>query len=165
MVIRMTEEPLPPYGSPTPVPQRPAGGPEPRYEPRYEPGYEPGHEPGYAPGRVPAPLTSHEQHFMLVGGLTRSGRWTVPRKLTVICAVGGVDLDLSTADLPAGQVVLEHFSAVGGVEVTLPEHVDVRIEGLRLLGGQNIAAAPGPFTTTLVIRSFGVVGEIRVRRA
>ena len=143
----MTEDPLPPYGSPAPTPA-PA--------PDLEPGS------GYAP--EPSALPPNEQHITLVGGLRRSGRWVAPRQTTVACLIGGVDLDLRDAVLPAGEVVVQHLSVIGGVSVLVPSHVAVRVEGLRLVGGRSFQEAAGPTTTTLVIRSFGIIGGVEVRQ-
>ncbi len=145
----MSEEPLPPYGSPSPAPT---------------PDKQLSHEPSPAANRAPTPVPPNEQHITLLGGLRRSGPWSVPRQVSVVCLIGGVHLDLRDADLPAGEVVLQHFSLVGGVHVIAPEHVGIRIDGLRLIGGQSVEGTSGPTTTTLVIRSFGVLGGIRVRR-
>jgi len=103
-------------------------------------------------------------HGSLIGGLRLTGRWTVPSELTFVAAVGGVRLDLREAAFETPQVTVTVVSAVGGVRLIVPQDVDVVVRGFRLIGSRRAAAASGPTGRTVVVRSFGLVGGVRVTR-
>jgi len=68
-------------------------------------------------------------------GGTRSGRWTVPGELRVITLFGGTELDLSNAHLPAGPVRIRLLCLFGGVDVFVPEQMNVTVEAFCVFGG------------------------------
>ncbi len=49
--------------------------------------------------------------------------------------MGGVDLDLSVADIPDGKTQLGLTAIMGGIDVKVPSGIDVECEGTAILGG------------------------------
>jgi hypothetical protein len=99
----------------------------------------------------------------ILGGIKREGRWQMPQDMRVIAGVGGVNFDLTEAELPANPV-LTKFSLVGGVSLRVPENVAVEVEGLRLFGGARIAASSVPATVTIKVREYSIIGGVHVQR-
>ena len=99
----------------------------------------------------------------LLGGVERRGRWQLPPDLRVVAVVGGVDLDLTGAELPE-RPVLTKISLVGGVSLRVPPHVEVEVEGFRLFGRVRIAPSDRPATVHLTVRAYGLAGGVRVER-
>lgn len=71
----------------------------------------------------------------IMGGVERSGRWTVPAKLSAHCLMGGISLDFREADLGPGVTELSILCMMGGVEIIVPPHVSVQLAGSAILGG------------------------------
>lgn len=65
---------------------------------------------------------------------TRRGRFRVPTRLRVRAVLGNVELDLSEAELPAQEVVLEVGALFGSVTIIVPEGLAVDCEGNALFG-------------------------------
>lgn len=72
-------------------------------------------------------------HLTLLGGLARRGHWEMRRRTIAISPVGGADLDLTEAALPDGEATVIKVSLVGGVKLTVPQGVNVAIEGFNLI--------------------------------
>jgi hypothetical protein len=53
-------------------------------------------------------------HLRLLGGMKRSGHWQVPADTVAISLVGGVDLDLSDAEISTPEVTITKVSLAGG---------------------------------------------------
>ena len=55
-----------------------------------------------------------------------------------IAFMGGFDLDLTAASIPAGETVLHLIAIMGGMDVKVPPHVHVECEGTAILGGIDV---------------------------
>jgi hypothetical protein len=103
-------------------------------------------------------------HVTLLGGFKRDGRWRMPANTVVLTSIGGVDLDLSEADLSTADPVVTKVSLVGGVKVTVPPGVDVDVTNISLFGGRNVQTQAGESAQARIhIRSYGIVGGVKVR--
>jgi hypothetical protein len=105
-------------------------------------------------------------HLTLLGGLRRQGPWQMRRRTIVISPVGGADLDLTEASLPDGEATVIKVSLVGGVKITVPEGVNVAIEGFNLIGGRPSDTGPlVPGAPTVRVLAYGIFGGVRLQRA
>ncbi len=71
----------------------------------------------------------------LMGGI-EAGK--APWKLessSYLAFMGGVDLDLTTAEIPDGETVLDLTAIMGGIDVKIPSNLPVIYEGTAVLGG------------------------------
>lgn len=100
-----------------------------------------------------------------IGGIRHRGRWRVPRHTVAIGVLGGVDVDLSEAELAAPEVVITKVSIIGGVSVRVPPGMRVEVSNFSVLGGRNInlGGPLAPNAPVLHIRSFSVIGGVNVR--
>jgi Cell wall-active antibiotics response LiaF, C-terminal len=119
------------------------------------------HEARRREGGVPGA----ERRLTLMGGLSRHGRWTMHPRTLLVTAIGGADLDLTDAVLASTDLTLTVGTLVGGVRVTVPPDVDVVVEGVRVFGGHHVEPGVRPVRARLTIRSFGLVGGVRVLRS
>jgi hypothetical protein len=71
----------------------------------------------------------------LLGGCERKGRWRVPKKLRVGAVLGGCELDFREALIAPGISEVKVFALLGGVEILVPPDVHVECEGIGILGG------------------------------
>lgn len=88
-------------------------------------------------------------------------------ELVALAAFGGVELDLSDARLTAGAPTVTACAVFGGVEVRVPEGVEVEVRGIGLFGGyggRGLAPAP-PGAPRIVVRGLALFGGVEVRRS
>jgi Domain of unknown function (DUF1707) len=103
----------------------------------------------------------------IFGGVDRKGRWRVAQRSFVLTLFGGSDLDLRQAEIDSDVVTIWAFALVGGVDVRVPEGVEVDAGGFALLGGvgehgADVPTRPG--TPLVRVRSFALVGGADVWR-
>jgi hypothetical protein len=114
---------------------------------------------------APTPAPLRERTLSLLGGTRHSGRFDVPSSALFIAGIGGMDLDLREATLPAGGATITKVSLIGGVSLVVPPGVRVEVSGFSLLGGKNIEreSVEDPSAPVLRVRAFGLIGGVKVR--
>lgn len=104
-------------------------------------------------------------HISPIGGISQRGYWRVPERTVAISVIGGVDIDLAEAELAAREVEVTKISIIGGVAARVPPGMRVEVSNFSILGGRdvNLPAPQAPDAPVLHIRSFSVIGGVRVR--
>jgi predicted membrane protein len=81
--------------------------------------------------------------------------------------MGGAKVNLGKADMKSDTVVLEIFSALGGVELIIPENWRVKFESVNILGGTDqskvVELDPNTPKKTLIIKGVVILGGIEVK--
>lgn len=116
---------------------------------------------------VPGP--DKETHLAVMSGFDRRGVWVVPERMTVVAFWGGAELDLRQAKFAAQECVLTINAVMGGAQVIVPPHVNVKMEGSGFMGGYSgpsglVEAQLAPDSPTVRIRGFAVMGGVNVER-
>ena len=125
---------------------------------------------------APAPTSSVEvdaahatgepdRHIAIFGGVTRKGDWRVRRKTRSFALFGGMDLDMREAVFEAPLVEISGFWCFGGLDIKVPEGMQVRDETAGVFGGTDIRdlGEPLPGAPTLVIKGLTLFGGVSVR--
>ena len=99
-------------------------------------------------------------------GARRSGRWVVPPSYVAVAVMGGVELDLREAQFSQPEVTIHAYTVMGGIEITVPEDVDVDVSGVAFMGGfDHNASGPGvPGAPRLRVLGLALMGGVEVRR-
>jgi Domain of unknown function (DUF1707)/Cell wall-active antibiotics response 4TMS YvqF len=109
-----------------------------------------------------------EKHVAILGGLDRKGVWVVPQHMTVLCFMGGADLDLTRAQFAAKEVVITINAIMGGAEIKVNPQTHVIMEGTSIMGGYSgpngVEAELTPDSQVLRIRGFALMGGVNVLR-
>ncbi len=105
-------------------------------------------------------------HVSPIGGLRRYGRWVMDRQIISICLIGGMRLDVREAQFAAPEVTLTKISLIGGVRIAVPPGIRVEVSSFSLIGGRrmDVDEQVSPGAPVLSIRSFGLIGGVRVMR-
>lgn len=116
---------------------------------------------------VPGP--AKESHLAIMSGFDRRGVWVVPEHLTVFCFWGGAELDLRQARFAAQEVVITINAVMGGAQVIVPPHVNVKMEGTGIMGGYSgpsglVDATLDATSPTVRIRGVAIMGGVSVER-
>ena len=102
----------------------------------------------------------------LLGGMKRRGDWQVSADTVAISLVGGVNLDLTDAKIGMPEVIITKVSLVGGVDVVVPQQVNVVVSGFNLFGGTHVEPGAGADgAPTLRICAYGIFGGVNVQRS
>jgi hypothetical protein len=104
-------------------------------------------------------------HVAIFGGVTRTGRWRVRRKINSVALFGGVDLDLHDAIFEGPTVELSGFWCFGGLDIKVPEGIEVRDQTVGIFGGTDVrdVGDPLPGAPTLIIKGASLFGGVSVR--
>jgi hypothetical protein len=101
----------------------------------------------------------------VLSGIKRKGRWKPARRSKIMVFLGGVELDFSEADLREGITEFEYFCALGGIELQVPEGINVEISGLPLLAGieNKLSGEVYPGSPTIKLNGTMFMGGIEVK--
>jgi class 3 adenylate cyclase len=102
----------------------------------------------------------------VMSGSSAKGRWRVSGKTTAVAVMGGCDMDLRQAEIDGPEVVITAIAFWGGVNIVVPEGIDVELEGFSFMGGRNIRIRDVPIvpgSPRIRVRGFAVMGGIDVK--
>jgi hypothetical protein len=90
----------------------------------------------------------------------------VPERLTIVGAIGGADLDLTQAELEAPETTIDVWWLIGGVDLKVPEGIEVDVGGVTIIGGVDDKGGgrPLPGAPRIRVRQFGFIGGLSVTR-
>jgi hypothetical protein len=86
---------------------------------------------------VVRPGADKESHLAILSGLSRKGVWVVPRQMSILCFMGGAELDLRQAKFAAPEVVITINAFMGGAQVIVGPTTRVQMEGTGIMGGYS----------------------------
>ena len=82
--------------------------------------------PHARPAARPAPVSpqvvpgaDRESHLAILSGLSRKGVWVVPQHMSIVCFMGGAELDLRQAKFAAPEVVITVNAFMGGASIVV----------------------------------------------
>jgi hypothetical protein len=106
-----------------------------------------------------------DKMIAIFGGVTRSGRWRVRKHAQALALFGGIDLDLRDAIFEAPVVEISGFWCFGGLDIKVPEGIEVRDHTSGIFGGTDVSniGDPAPGAPTLVIKGVSLFGGVSVR--
>jgi hypothetical protein len=113
-------------------------------------------------------VASHGLVGAFMGGSARRGEWIVPRRLTVIAAMGGVELDLRQARFGPGVTEINVVAVMGGVEIVVPPGLRVESQGFAIMGGfdasGNQTGTRDAEQPTVRVTGLAVMGGVETRQ-
>lgn len=120
--------------------------------------------PGPAATVVDAPATGNAVAFM--SEFTRKGRWVVPRTFNCLALFGGGKIDLREARIPPGEVRIQAFAIMGGIDIIVPDDADVHVSGIGIMGGfdQGATGEGRPGAPRIVVSGLALMGGVTVKR-
>jgi hypothetical protein len=121
--------------------------------------------PGAVASRVGG-TPRHKFSIAILSGARRFGGWVVPRSYTSVAVLGGIELDLREAQFSEAEVTLHAYTVMGGIQITVPEDVDVDVSGIAFMGGfDHDASGSGvPGAPRVRVLGFALMGGVEVRR-
>jgi class 3 adenylate cyclase len=103
----------------------------------------------------------------IMGGSQRKGRWRLREKTNAVAIMGGCHLDLRNAEVEGPGVVINAIALMGGIEIIVPEGIEVELGGIAIMGGKDARklkdVPPLPGSPVIRVRVFAVWGGVTVR--
>lgn len=98
-------------------------------------------------------------------GAERKGKWRVRPQVQAVAAFGGIELDLREATFESPVTEISGVWCFGGLEIKVPEGVEVRNETVGIFGGTDVSDVgdPVPGAPVLVIKGLAMFGGVSVR--
>lgn len=120
-----------------------------------------GSTPDQAGGRPGARFS-----LAIMSGTRRRGPWVVPPAYLALAIMGGVRLDLRHARFSQSEATIHAYALMGGVEIIVPEDIEVNVAGIGFMGGfDHRASGPGiPGAPRLKVIGFAMMGGVDVKR-
>jgi hypothetical protein len=99
------------------------------------------------------------------GGVNRTGRWRVRRKINSVALFGGIDLNLREAIFEGNTVEMSGFWCFGGLDIKVPAGMEVRDQTVGIFGSTDVRdlGEPVPGAPTLLIKGATLFGGVSVR--
>jgi class 3 adenylate cyclase len=128
------------------------------------------HSPVPLPARFPDAASGRKVTrwtVSIMGGSKRKGRWRVREKTNAVAIMGGCLLDLRQAEVEGPGVVINAIAVMGGIEIIVPEGIEVELGGIAIMGGKDshrlkdVAVLPG--SPVIRVRVFAFWGGVTVR--
>jgi class 3 adenylate cyclase len=101
-----------------------------------------------------------------LSGSSRKGRWRPKPKFRAVAFIGGITVDLRQAEIEHPELTITAFAFMGGIDIVVPEGVEVHLSGFSFMGGKDerIAKVPVlPGSPLIKVRAFPFMGGVSVR--
>jgi hypothetical protein len=99
------------------------------------------------------------------GGVTRKGRWRIRKNTRALALFGGMDLDLRDAIFEAPVVEISGFWCFGGLDIKVPEGIEVQDQIAGIFGGSEVRdiGEPASGAPKVVIKGVALFGGVSVK--
>lgn len=102
----------------------------------------------------------------IMSGGSANGRWRPADETNVLALMGGCEVDLRNAEIDGPEVYIRAFAVMGGVEIIVPEGIEVDMGGFAFMGGNERRVADVrriPGSPTVRIKAFSLMGGVSVK--
>lgn len=124
----------------------------------------PASSPAWASAPAAGGDTGPEMIAAIFSGASRSGRWQPRRNLSVLTLFGGAELDLTQAVFTDNTCEINVFCLFGGIEIRVPDGVNVRNDCIAIFGGADTKTEPPlPGAPSVIVKGFVGFGGLEVR--
>lgn len=110
------------------------------------------------------PSAGPDNLIAIFGGSGRTGTWRARRRIQSFAMFGGCDLDFTDAVFEDDVIEISGGWVFGGLDVIVPEGVNVRDETVAIFGGTDVKGiAPAAGGPTIVIKGLCLFGAVDVK--
>jgi class 3 adenylate cyclase len=116
-----------------------------------------------APEHRSSPTTSV---IAVMAGAGRKGRWRCGKRVVAVAVMGGCVIDFRGAEIESDEVHVTAVAFWGGIDIVVPEGIDVSLDGLPIMGGKSaqIKDVPRlPGAPRIFVHAYPVMGGVSVR--
>jgi DUF1707 SHOCT-like domain len=122
------------------------------------------------PDEAAAPTPARHPRWIVAvfGGTRQRGRWLLSKRLWLLAALGGANLDLAAAEFEAPESVITAVVVLGGAVLLVPQGVPIQLSGFSLFGGKADRRPAGPAlqgSPLVRVRAFTFFGGVAVKES
>src|SRR3954452_8227409 len=117
---------------------------------------------------TPAPARRSPTHTVLsiMAGAGKKGRWRCGDRGVAVAVMGGCHIDFRGAEIDAAEGHVVAVAVMGGIDIIVPEGIEVSFDGLPVMGGKsmqvkNVPRLPG--SPRIHVHAFPIMGGVTVR--
>lgn len=102
----------------------------------------------------------------IMAGAGRKGRWRCGERVVAVAVMGGCYIDFRGAEIDAPVVHVTAVAVMGGIDIVVPEGIEVSLDGLPIMGGKNIQVKNVPTlpgSPRIFVHAFPIMGGVNVR--
>jgi len=110
-------------------------------------------------------VREYDSMVAIFSGVDRKGLWRPARSSKLLALFGGMDIDYSGAYMPPGESYADIMCVFGGIDMIVPEGLNVEVHGVPLFGGidNKTTGEYIPGAPTLHIRAFILFGGLEIK--
>ena len=102
----------------------------------------------------------------VMAGAGRKGRWRCGKRVVAVAVMGGCVIDFRGAEIESDEVHVTAVAFWGGIDIIVPEGIEVSLDGLPIMGGKsaqikNVPRLPG--SPRIYVHAYPVMGGVGVR--
>lgn len=102
----------------------------------------------------------------VMSGVGKKGRWRCGARVTAVAVMGGAFLDFRGAEIDAAEVHVTAVAFWGGIDIVVPEGIEVTLDGVPVMGGKsaqikNVPRLPG--SPRIYVHAYPIMGGVNVR--
>jgi class 3 adenylate cyclase len=121
-----------------------------------------GERPAGPPRRTPVTNTV----VSVMAGVGRKGRWRCGDRVVAVAVMGGCVIDFRGAEITADEVHVTAVAFWGGIDIIVPEGIEVSLDGVPVMGGKsaqikNVPRLPG--SPRIFVHAYPIMGGVTVR--
>ena len=113
---------------------------------------------------LPSGRGDHTQRFVLFGSSHGRNATASLKSMNLLAVLGSDALDFSGTEMDGGKAEVRANALLGKVDIRVPKHWDVRVDGVPVLGKYvDRTEHPQPGNPVLVVKGNAVLGQVCVR--
>jgi class 3 adenylate cyclase len=102
----------------------------------------------------------------VMAGVGKKGRWRCGGRVVAVAVMGGCLIDFRGAEIDADDVHVVAVAVMGGIDIVVPEGIEVSLDGLPIMGGKSaqIKDVPRlPGSPRIHVHAYPIMGGVTVR--
>jgi len=102
----------------------------------------------------------------IMSGAGLKGRWRCSGHVVAVAVMGGCYIDFRGAEIDVDVVHVTAVAVMGGIDIVVPEGVEVTMDGLPVMGGRSVQIKDVPTlpgAPQIVVHAFPIMGGVNVR--
>jgi hypothetical protein len=111
------------------------------------------------------PARPQQNIVAIMSEASTRGRWRPARETTALAVMGNAVVDLQGAEFEGDELKLNAIAWMGGVEIIVPEGVEVELSGFAIMGDRSMKLEGGVFPDAPLVRvdAYAVMGSVDIR--
>jgi uncharacterized protein DUF1707/cell wall-active antibiotic response 4TMS protein YvqF len=114
----------------------------------------------------PSSRTPTRWSVAVMGSVDRKRRWRIAERSNAVAVMGGVHLDLRQSEITSPEVEITAVAVMGGIEIVVPEGVEVEVTGFAFMGARQEHIAETrvlPGAPRIHVRAYAFMGGVDIR--